>query len=658
MNNVVSLNDLFHKRVFRVPDYQRGYSWEERQVQEFLEDLELLGSRRYHYTGTVVLHEPHSEPDRMDEDGNAYVPVEIVDGQQRLTTIVLLLDGIRRSLAGFSNKAAKRLSRGIEKNFIVAREETSRQLIYKLSLNEDTDHFFKSSVLSEQPSVEGPQITSERRLEAAKNHIADHLATNINTMGTNGEEWLRTLYSKVVNQLRFSLYQVEDEAEVGVIFEVMNDRGKPLTELEKVKNYLLHTSTYLDVPNDLAKSVNAAWAKILRQLMAANLVSSADEDRLLRAHWLTHYNYQSRQWEGSRSVKGRFELRKYKSRHADLLDDLHGYVQGLRTSCVSFCDAYEPHRPDAFGSFKNNSKAREQVVDWSAKLARVGVIPSFLPILLAVRERWPTDPDRYLEILKLCEAFAFRVYRLKGSRADAGQATLFRLGYDLAHKSEEFDGAILHFKRALVDWCEEEEFETLTREGHQQVREAYDWRGLRYFLYEYEIALASDEGASPIVKWDEFQSKDLKDTIEHVLPQSIDNQRYWRKRFRKSRHQRYVHDLGNLTLTKHNSYYLNKPFPDKKGAVDAEKHCYAKSPLYVERELTQWEDWNASAINERRAKLLKWARGRWAVDLSELEDFGEELDVPTVEDWRRTMGELEDSGEELDLCDDDGDDET
>ena len=654
MNNVVSLNDLFHKRVFRVPDYQRGYSWEERQVQEFLEDLELLGASRYHYTGTVVLHKPCSEPNRMDEDGNTYVLVEIVDGQQRLTTFVLLLDGIRRSLASLSNKA-KRLSLGIEKNFIAAREDSSGQPLYKLSLNEDTDHFFKSSVLTEQPSVEGPQITSERRLEAAKDYIADHLATNINTKGANGEKWLRTLYAKVVNQLRFSLYQVEDEAEVGVIFEVMNDRGKPLTDLEKVKNYLLHTSTYLDVPNDLAKSVNAAWAKILRQLMAANLVASADEDRLLRAHWLTHYNYQPRQWKGSKSVKGMFELRKYRGKHADLLDNLLRYVQGLRTSSVSFCDAYHPHRPDAFEPFKKNSKAREQVVDWSAKLVRVGVIAPFLPILLAVRERWPNDPYRYLEIVKLCEAFAFRVYRLKGTRADAGQSTLFRLGYELAHMSEDFNGAVLRLKRALADWCGEEEFETLTHEGHQQVREAYTWRGLRYFLYEYEIALASNEGASPIVKWDEFQSRDLKDTIEHVLPQSIDNQRYWRKRFTESMHQRYVHDLGNLTLTKHNSYYLNKPFPDKKGAVDVEEHCYAKSPLYVERELTQWEDWDASAIDEHKGKLLEWARGRWAVDMSELEDSEEGPVAPTIEEFRRVMGDFEDSGEELDLYDDNGD---
>ena len=93
MDNVISLNDLFHNRIFKVPDYQRGYSWERRQVREFLEDLELLMPQRSHYTGTVVLHEPPTAASNlMDVEGKTYNPVEIVDGQQRLTTIVLLLD--------------------------------------------------------------------------------------------------------------------------------------------------------------------------------------------------------------------------------------------------------------------------------------------------------------------------------------------------------------------------------------------------------------------------------------------------------------------------------------------------------------------------------------------------------------------------------------
>ena len=202
------------------------------------------------------------------------------------------------------------------------------------------------------------------------------------------------------------------------------------------------------------------------------------------------------------------------------------------------------------------------------------------------------------------------MYRLTGYRADAGQSALFHLGYDLAHKADSFDGGIERLKGELAHWCGDEEFKTFISGSHQHTKAAYDWNGLRYFLYEYETALAMKQGASPIVTWDELRKSDLRDTIEHILPQSIDDQPSWKKRFRRT-HQRYVHDLGNLTLTKHNSHYLNKPFRDKKGRVDAKGHCYAKSPLYVERELTQWGDWIPSAIKERRAKLLEWAMARW-----------------------------------------------
>ncbi len=623
MDNVVNLASLFHERVLQVPDYQRGYSWQERQVREFLEDLELLAADKFHYTGTVVLCVENSRLPRMDEAGNALVTMNIVDGQQRLTTIILLLDQIRRSLSRLSKKA-RRLSRGIEKNYIATKEANGLKL-FKLSLNSDTDDFFKSSVLAEKPGVRGPQIPSAKRLQAAKKQIADYLDVNMGAPDGAAEDWLQGLYAKVATQLRFTLYEVEDEAEVGVIFEVMNDRGKPLTDLEKVKNYILHAATRLDVSHDLASSVNGAWAVILRQLMAAGLDSSADEDRLLRADWLAHYNPAAKLWRGSRSVKDRFDLRKYRARYRDLRDELLSYTDQLRESVVSFCDAYAPHRGDAFGSFKVDPKARLKVIEWSEKLRRVGVLAPFLPILLAMRERWPEDPAKYLEIVKLCESFAFRVYRLKGSRADAGQFTLFRLGYDLAHELEEFDGAILRFKLELDYRCGNEAFEGLLSADDQQISEAYDWRGLRYFLYEYETALASEQGA-PKVTWHQLQSRDRRETIEHILPQSIDNQAYWRKRFRGRKHQRFLHDLGNLTLTIHNSYYQNKSFPKKKGAVDVKGHCYAKSPFYIERELMKWQDWDVSAIEGRRTQLLAWARERWAVDLSGLEDDERELE--------------------------------
>ncbi len=637
MDNVVSLPALFQQRLFQIPDYQRGYSWERQQVGEFLDDLELIGPGRFHYTGTVVLHESESETsfvmNIMDEEGNAYKRVNVVDGQQRLTTIVILLDSIRRCLDELSDRA-KVLSGGIRKSY-VATNGTDGQPLLKLSLNQDTDHFFKSSILA-GGGVEGAKIASERRLEDAKQQIADYLSNQLKAQGKAAEDWLRTLYGKVVTQLRFTLYQVENEADVGVIFEVMNDRGKPLTDLEKVKNFLLHTSYSIGIENELAKTVNDAWGAILRRLMAANLESGTDENRLLRAHWLTYYDHQPKQWNGSRSIKDRFDLRQHAEPRTDLLDELHRYVEGLRESSVAFCDAFRPTHSDAFKSFAGSPTRRAEVVEWSDKLRRVGVVAPFLPLLIATRKRWPKDAAKYLEIVKLCETFAFRVYRLAAYRADAGQPVLFHIGYDLASRSESYDGAISRLKGVIQRYCNDEQFETLISAGHQNIKTAYQqMRGLRYFLYEYETSLARQAGDSPKVRWDEILRRDLKDTVEHILPQSIDDQPYWKRRFRGRSHERNVHDLGNLTLTKHNSTLSNKSFTEKKGSPTAKEHCYSKSSLYIERELTQWDHWTPEAIEERRTKLLEWVRERWGVDLpgnGENTDFEPEDDDGYEED--------------------------
>ena len=607
MNNVVDLANLFHGRVFRVPDYQRGYSWEERQVREFLEDLDLLGLNREHYTGTVVLCKSKPECRPRDGDGTRYVTVDVVDGQQRLTTIILLLDQIRTSLSGLS-ESADTLAMGIAKNYIVTRNRSGQRL-HKLSLNQDSDEFFKDYILN--GSGGAARTASQRRLKDARAQIADYVAANTSAREDGGEKWLQDeLYFKISEQVRFTLYEVEEEADVGVIFELMNDRGKPLTNLDKVKNHLLHTSKRLIVPDEhgLAKYVNDAWTTILRNMMEAGLSTSEDEDRLLRADWLTHYSYVARQWKGSRSARTKFDLRKdlYRERHERLLSDLESYVRTLRESSSSFCDAYSPWRTGAFGSFDMDTNTQKQVVQWSIKLRRVGVLAPFLPLLIAMRERWPDEPQKYLEAVKICEKFAFRVYRLQGSRSNAGQSMLFHLGYDVAHEGVDFERMILRLKRELSYRCGDNAFKSLLSEGDQQIKEAYGWSGLRYFLYEYESALAEEQRASPRVEWADLQGRD---TIEHVLPQSIDRQPYWKDRFEEI-HRRYLHDLGNLTLTKHNSVLLDKPFPNKRDSENAKVFCYAKSSLFVEKELCLWSDWNVDAVEERRAKMLKWARGR------------------------------------------------
>lgn len=610
MNNTKLLQELFNNRVFRVPDYQRGYAWEEQQVREFLDDLELLSpnSERRHYTGTIVLHQPEDIIKKSDDEGTSYAEWHIVDGQQRFTTIVLLLSEISRALSEY--ESSRGLAKGIRKNYVETRDLDDLPL-YKLSLNEDTDDFFKKNILPESPGIDGPQIEAAQRLLNAKEQIAVAVAGS----GAGHEKSLRDLYQKVITRLHFNLYEVEKEAEVGVIFEVMNSRGKPLTELEKVKNYLLYAaSSFHDVGEDnkkeFAKSVNQTWASILKQLMDAGLGSPEKENWMLRTHWLMQHDPQPKYWDGHGSIRSRFDLRKYQGTHAELLKELREYVNGLRDACICFCDALNPDRSNAFDNF--NGDIRSDIRHWNEKLVRIGVTATFLPLLMAARTQWPSEPKKYLEIVKLCELFAFRVYRAADERSNYRQAALFKIAYEVTH-GMEFSDVVRRVKQEMDRGNTKSRFNDFT--NIEKPTYWYKWKGLRYFLYEYEQHLALAKGASPKVSWEEIESGE---SIEHVLPQTITNQPYWQQSFGTDIHEEYVHDIGNLVLTKDNSSLSNKPFPDKKGAIDAEGPCYATSSLFQERELAPLDDWTPEAIDERRARLLDWAKRRWHVDFSDI----------------------------------------
>lgn len=635
------LPTLFQQRIFLIPDYQRGYAWERAQVGELLEDLELLNAPRRHYAGTIVLCKTADAP-IMGNDGTLYAMHAVVDGQQRLTTIMLLLNELSRALAAYPDCAP--LAEGIRKNYVQTQSRDNWP-IYKLSLNKDTHAFYRDSILPETPSIDQPPVRAAARLRDAKKQIADYLQRENGESESEHRESLTEWHAKLTQQLHFNLYEVEKEAEVGVIFEVMNDRGKPLTELEKVKNYLLYAASSLNVEefaqDGLANAVNDAWAKILSNLMTAGLGSSGHEDQLLQMHWIMQCEPQARNWDGVKSVKRAFGLRRS---HLELLNGLHEYVKGLRDSSVAYCDALRPNRSEAFGEFEE--RHRSDLRRWNSKLVRTGsVIRPFLPLLMAVRERWPSDQEKYLEALKFCEKFSFRAYRVGRANSNFREAAMFRLAHNVAARRLDFGEAVREMKRAYGEGWVRRAFDAFTNAAGPSADYGYSWGGLKYFLYEYEEHLAP-RGTEPKVGWQEVAGAGLKDTIEHVLPQDIGNQPYWQERF-TAEHKEYKDDIGNLALTKWNSHYSNFAFPIKKREFNAKTEkgelapCYANSPFYQEREIAEQNDWTKESINDRRAKMLAWAKERWSVDFSDVDGAGAE-DIEPDEDEMDDEADIED----------------
>lgn len=594
-----------------MPDYQRGYSWDPANVQDFLSDLDYLQVDKNHYTGTLVLHDDSEGEEHRDAEDSPLTRLAVVDGQQRLTTIVILLNSLslalERAASDDASDRVRKVAQAIRMTFIET-EGMNGQPIHRLALNQGTNDFFHRHVLAREQGTRGPRIPSETRLIRAKGAIDAYLESNVSRRDPkNIREFLLNLYRKIADRLRFSLYEVEQEADVGVIFEVMNDRGKPLSELEKVKNYLLYASATMDLPNDLASSVNDAWQSILSGLLRARLESSEDENKLLRTHWTVHYYDQSKK-PGVKSIKELFNVRSRDRDTKRLLNELVVYTRRLQDACVPFCDVYEPFATGAFASFVDpagqKSRTRDLVPEWGDKLRRLGSFAPFVPLLVATRLRHPSDALNYFSVLRLCEKYAFRVFALKECRADAGQARLFSMAHRFAV------GAITecHVKdelRSLIEFrCNDEEFERLIT----QKTNWYRWKGLRYFLYEYESHLAHLRKASPRVAWTDIKSGE---TVEHILPQG-DRREYWKSRFSQEEHSRLVHDIGNLTLTRYNQSLSDKPFPNKR---ESEGDCYAKSSLFSELELLKWEEWTPESIAQRREEILAWARRRWTAAL-------------------------------------------
>ena len=619
--NVYSIEEIFAGKVFTIPDYQRGYAWYKPQCEELLEDLELLPDEFNHYTGTLVIHPNKSN--FLDKEGNSYKGYDVVDGQQRLTSLVMLLKAVKQEFENIEQ--FKSLAQGLEKKYLNTKRLEDGSDLYKLTLNKDCRDFFKASVLGSR-SLVGPTILSHKRILVAVDCFQTYLIEKREEKKAVFEEWLLGFYNKINQRLKFGIYIVDEAAEVGVIFETMNNRGKQLSEFEKVKNYLLYLSTKITIHTrtELAESINKTWSKIFERFMQAEL-NAESENQFLRSHWIMAYNYNRRDWDGSHSIKGKFNLKNYQGRHLDLLNDLNIYVSSLNDSSIAFADIEKPDRDGAFNSFLEEENKRKAKYA-SIKLNRTRTLASFRPLLMACRNKFQGDAIKYYELVLLLEKFAFRVYNMEGNRADTGQTALFKLANNLYNDEIAYEHLIYEIRVVLKNYSNQEVFEKFW-DFNAINNNWYHWGALKYLLYEYEEFLA---GKNPVqLPWDYFSERPIENTIEHILPQTPDKP-YWQLHFTPEEIKTYLHDLGNLCLTYNNSSYSNKEFPDKKGDSTKDYPCYARSSLFQERDLTKNMDWNVNSIQSRREIITTWAKGKWFVDFS---DIIEETDAIIEEDF-------------------------
>ncbi len=166
------LQAILSERLLEIPDYQRPFAWGPKQLTDLWEDLDLLGPTGTHYAGTLVLRDiptaDGSPTTSMDDDGDTLRHCQVVDGQQRLISCLLLLDRTRRrleilSMAGVDG--AGKIARNIRSRYGMV--NVGNVPVPKLQLGTDLNAYWKTVVLGDEPFVGPPLIVGQQRLKDA-----------------------------------------------------------------------------------------------------------------------------------------------------------------------------------------------------------------------------------------------------------------------------------------------------------------------------------------------------------------------------------------------------------------------------------------------------------------------------------------------------------
>lgn len=630
-----SLTNIFNESFFRIPDFQRGYSWGEQQLIDFWEDIENLKKGHFHYTGLLTV-EPIKKKDihnnsRWADDlwlfergMGAYY---IIDGQQRLTTSIILINELLNSLLDDQTFNYKMTSYWKDKFLYQYLDASYVSYMFGYEKDNPSDEFFKTKILGKKSSQSDKvpeQTLYTQNLIFAKKFFNK----KIKSMHLSEME---NVFKKITSDFKFNFYEIDDDLDVYVTFETMNNRGKPLSNLELLKNRLIYLTTLLhgkdDVKLRLRTDINEAW-KTIYEYLGKNKNSPLNDDEFLKDHWITYFEYSRKE----SNVYAKFLLNTHFTARNVLsgdikFDDIKKYVQSISDSIKHYYVIYNPL----------SSLRDDDVKEWLQRLNRLGS-SYFVPVIMVALQKEQDDKLVSL-ILKQIEAFIFLVFRLSRAQSNARNSMFYRLAYEYNTNkfgSIELAGKILNEvsgdngrdpdsdEYEYTGYFDLEKFGLYVKESFEKRDGYYSWNGLRYILYEYEQHLCNEADGDAKVHWDEFKKRKLEESVEHVFPQTPSKQ-CWKNAFKlysKKEKHRLCHSLGNLVLigSKKNSELQNNCFDDKK--------CYKTSDgkvrgfqngSFSEIKVASNPEWTAQEILARGKDILNFIFKRYGIDITEWE---------------------------------------
>ncbi|WP_293352395.1 DUF262 domain-containing HNH endonuclease family protein [Phenylobacterium sp.] len=546
--SVLKLNKL------AVPPYQREYAWSVEEVKQLFTDLAnaKFGNHDY-FLGTIVTI-PASEGDAL----------EIVDGQQRLTSTALFLAAMRNYLKTLPSTAM--IVESIENEFLTTIDRRAGSRVPRLRLNVDDNEFFLRLTAADPAAPAIATRESHRRLEEAfrEAHAAvKRLVAPVSEAEHAAQlnDWLEFLeHSATV-----ILLKAPDGAQAFRMFETLNDRGLKTSQVDLVKSYLFGQA------NRRIAEAQAKWSSMRNMLEEID-----DSDRGI--NFLRHLLIASREF----------------TRADDVYSTVQKSVRGEAVS-ITFLSDLEQYSRLYVATFRADSE------QWGAypaeAIAALQVLNQFdikplRPLILAVTKAFA--PAEAAKALSFLVSFAVRLLIASTTRSGSIEESIAATALSVWEGTTS-STALLKASMAKIvpdDRVFQEAFATTSSSKADFAR---------YYLRSLEKAFNQDPEPWTVVNDDPAQI-----TLEHIIPKTPRLEEW--TEFDAETHPRYVRRLGNMCLLQRgtNSNARSDRFDDKRAV-------YLASPLHWTSTVGGLAGWSPAVIDSRQAEMAKLAVKAWPI---------------------------------------------
>lgn len=572
---LLNLDGVIEKGVFEIPSYQRGYAWQMKQLEDFWNDLEHVSKleNKFHYMHSLTL--------RKSDDDFGDIDFEIIDGQQRLATSLILLGLLAKTT---QNKDPKYSLINLEP--ILSYKYYGLNEAFRAITEEEDLEKFKTSFY-------------------AKNLISAYEFFKEKTSNITSPT-LNKLLDALTKKMLFSVVELNDDRiDPFSSFETINNRGKDLSTLELFKNRLHFVAHKIcdekEELENLQKKINDTYARIYHDLR----FFKDDHLESFLKHFVAYYYGENSKFK-ERLLNTAFDAHKKYHSSYDEYEKINDLLLYLSYSSKVW---YFLHTLDDEELRIEITPKMRGLLDKMRRLnalsdnAFLPLLLSLLTIQLAVRsgsERHYTTQE--LEgLLEYLERFGFLIYGVAGKNTAKNE--WIRLAFKAIQACRFWGDKITiedlpplekHFFKG-----EHSGLKLLENNiNFNNAKKWYEWgKALNYLLYEYELYHNPETTLN-------FDSS--IESIEHILPQKPD-QGYSAKEKSWAKNPHIVHALGNLLLIPKNanSSLSNKPFEEKRKA-------YLKGS-YSEKEVAKNASFGVVQIKERSEKLLDFLIARYRI---------------------------------------------